>query len=35
VRVRSARTEGVPGPAAHPGRPLVIEGEVLRDDPQQ
>ncbi|RBY84812.1 FxsA family protein [Blastococcus sp. TF02A-26] len=33
VRVRSARTEGVPGPAPHPGRPLVIEGEVLRDDP--
>ena len=32
VRVRSARTEGVPGPRTD--RPLVIEGEVLRDDPR-
>lgn len=36
VHVRSARAEGVPGPASHPhGRPQVIEGEVLRDDPQR
>ncbi|WP_034510798.1 FxsA family protein [Blastococcus sp. URHD0036] len=34
VRVRSARAEGVDGPAPRPERPLVIEGEVLRDDPQ-
>jgi UPF0716 protein FxsA len=33
VRVRSARTEGVTAPAR--GRPLVIEGEVLRDDPRR
>jgi UPF0716 protein FxsA len=38
VRVRSARTEGVgpsPRPAPPEGRPMVIEGEVLRDDPQR
>ncbi|MGY1772612.1 FxsA family protein [Blastococcus sp. SYSU D00813] len=39
VHVRSARAEGVPGPAEHTasahGRPLVIEGEVLRDEPQR
>ena len=42
VRVRSARAEGVPyagspfGSGAHAsglGRPLVIEGEVVRDEP--
>ena len=33
VRVHSARAERVAG-AAH-DRPLVIEGEVLRDDPQR
>ncbi len=34
VHVRSARVEGVGGPARHPGRPMVIEGEVLRDEPR-
>jgi UPF0716 protein FxsA len=34
VRVRSARAVGVDGPPPRPERPLVIEGEVLRDDPQ-
>ncbi len=42
VRVRSARTEGVPYPgspfgtgshASGLGRPLVIEGEVVQDEP--
>ena len=35
VRVRSARAEGVGAPAPDRGRPLVIEGEVLRDEPQR
>ncbi|MGY1739721.1 MULTISPECIES: FxsA family protein [unclassified Blastococcus] len=39
VHVRSARAESVPGPAWGPAerrqRPLVIEGEVLREDPQR
>lgn len=39
VHVRSARAEGVQGPAPHApstnGRPLVIEGEVLRDERQR
>ena len=36
VRVRSARAEGPFGSGAHAsgfGRPLVIEGEVVRDEP--
>ena len=36
VRVRSARAEGPLGTGAHAsgfGRPLVIEGEVVRDEP--
>ncbi|MGY1745868.1 FxsA family protein [Blastococcus sp. SYSU D00695] len=33
VHVRSARAEGVGGPVPPRGRPLVIEGEVLRDEP--
>ena len=40
VRVRSDRSEGTPFPGApsgahvwRPGRPLVIEGEVVRDEP--
>ncbi|SEO85751.1 FxsA family protein [Trujillonella endophytica] len=34
VHVRSARAEGVGGPAAARARPMVIEGEVLREDPR-
>ena len=34
VQVRSARVAGVrPGPTAAGDRPMVIEGEVVRDDP--
>lgn len=34
VHVRSARAEGVRGPASDRPRPMVIEGEVLREDPR-
>jgi UPF0716 protein FxsA len=33
VRVHSARAEGLAGRMRQPGRPQVIEGEVLREDP--